>query len=183
MLESLLRKLSSLAEIALIVAAGLGCSQLSAFMQHYVQTLSGRLAEARLEVAGIIDRAGQAGLPVYAYVNEFVTAENPVYVREGRALQARIDRAGRLIDSHAALRNAGMVTRPVVFLTHLDSAIAGDVWRHFEPRIPVDGASLLYSGVGMLLALILYQLGKIVVILIARRVRRRGAEVPSARPG
>ena len=160
MLRDFLKRMDFLAALSAFAIAALICSQLSQFMQQYTQNLSGRLAEARREVDGIILRAGQADMPVYAYLHEFRSAENPVFQQQGVALRATIDRASGLEEAYRDLTQAGLVTKPFVFLRHADTGIAMTVLEQFKPAIPVDTAGLVYSGLGGVLGLCFYELVK-----------------------
>lgn len=129
-------------------------------MQQYTQNLAGRLAEARREVDGIIFRAGEADMPVYAYLHEFRSAENPIFQEQGVALRATIDRASGLEAAHRDLLQAGIMERPVIFLKQVDAQIAADVLQHFQPAIAVDQASLVYAGFGGVIGFVLYEIVK-----------------------
>ena len=170
-----------MAATGVCLAVALCLSQLSNFMQHYTQNLAGRLAEAERDVAAIIDRADQADLPLYAYLNQFRQADNPVFVREGAALQAKIDRAASLSDSLARLRSAGPLEKPYRFAADIDRDIAADTWRHYEPAVPVDAASLAYASAGAVLGLMAYGLLIGVLGWPVRAVRRRAAAIPPRR--
>ena len=172
LLRYLLRRLDALAQALVMVAAGLGLSQLSAFMQQYMQNLAGRLAEARADLAGLLARAAEAGLPVEAYIDTFLTATNPLFVREGEALRAKIAHVQDLTATYDALQAAGLWDRPVVFATRLDPAIAADVWAHFQPAVPIDTASLIYAGLGLVAAMFLYELLRALLVAPFRRPGR-----------
>lgn len=182
MLQSLLRKAGGVVALAMMAAGALGSSQLSTFMQHYQQNLAGRLAEARMDVAAIAERAGEAGLPIYAYLDEFRRASNPIFVREGIWLKSKIDRAAWLEGHLENLRSAGPISRPYLFATQMDPEIASETWRHFEPAVPLDGISLTYAGVGAVLGLLVYYplagAARVPVHLIRRR---RSARIAKAR--
>ncbi|NNG04677.1 MAG: DUF2937 family protein [Inquilinus sp.] len=156
LLQYLLRKGAGLVAIGMIAAGALGTSQLSTFMQHYQQNLAGRLAEARRDMAGIAERAGEAGLPIYAYLDEFRRATNPIFVREGVWLQAKINRATTLETNLQALRGADTVTRPYVFVSRFDREIAEETWIDFKPAVPLDATSLIYAAIGGVLGLLAY---------------------------
>src|SRR3546814_16571911 len=83
-------------------------------MNAYGQNLAGRLAEAQRDVGLIIDRAKRADMPIHTYLEEFRKADNPVFVREGASLQAKINRAAFLEDDLGALERASVVLKPVV---------------------------------------------------------------------
>lgn len=152
----ILRGVDSTAEITVGVLAAALFSQLGAFMQQYIQNLAGRLDEASRDVAGIATRAAEAGLDTARYIGEFLAATNPIFVREGAALQSKLDRWAELAAARDALQDAGLFGRPVAFVQHLDLAIAGNVWRNFRPALPLDLASIVYGVAGIILALMIY---------------------------
>ena len=182
MLQLLLRKIGGLVALALVLTGALSSSQLSAFMQHYQQNLAGRLAEAQLDVAAIAERAAEAGLPIYAYLDEFRRASNPIFVREGVWLKEKIDRAAWLESHLDTLSNAGPVSRPYAFATQMDRTIASETWEHFEPAVPLDGVSLIYAGIGALLGLLVYYPSAAAVSVPARVLqKRRNAKIAKSR--
>ncbi len=182
MLQLLLRKIGGLVALILVLAGALSSSQLSAFMQHYQQNLAGRLAEARLDVAAIAERAAEAGLPIYAYLDEFRRASNPIFVREGVWLKQKLDRAAWLEARLDALRSAGPASRPYAFATQMDRTIASETWENFEPAVPLDGVSLIYAAVGAVIGLLVYFPTAAAVSLPARIIqKRRTAKIAKSR--
>ena len=182
MFQPLLRKFGSLVALTMVLAGALSSSQLSAFMQHYQQNLAGRLAEARLDVAAIAERAAEAGLPIYAYLDEFRRASNPIFVREGQWLKEKIDRAAWLESHLDALRNAGPVRRPYAFATEMDRTIAAETWENFEPAVPLDQLSLIYAAIGALIGLLIYYPSAAAVTVPARILqKRRNAKIAKSR--
>jgi hypothetical protein len=183
-LQFTLRKAGKLVALALVAAGALGSSQISAFMQHYQQNLAGRLAEARQDVIAISERASEAGLPIYAYLDEFRRAANPIFVREGIWLKSKIDRAAWLEAHLGALRNAGPVARPYTFVTQADPTIAAETWINFEPAVPLDRVSLIYSAIGALLGLLIYYPAAAAIAVPARMIgNRRTAKLARDRIG
>lgn len=184
MLQYVLQKTGRLVAFAMVATGALGSSQLSAFMQHYQQNLAGRLAEARLDVTAIAERAGEAGLPIYAYLEEFRRASNPIFVREGIWLKEKIDRASWLEAHLDALRNAGPIERPYAFLSRMDEGIAAETWVNFEPSVPLDQVSLVYSAIGGLIGLLLYFPSSAAIKVPARIInKRRSATMARERLG
>ena len=182
MLRPLLRKLGGLVALAMVLTGALSSSQLSAFMQHYQQNLAGRLAEAQLDVAAIAERAAEAGLPIYAYLDEFRRASNPIFVREGIWLKEKIDRAAWLESHLDTLKNAGPVSRPYTFATQMDRTIAAETWENFEPAVPLDKLSLIYAAVGALIGLLIYYPSAAAVTVPARIIqKRRNAKIAKSR--
>ncbi|MGP1394561.1 MAG: DUF2937 family protein [Inquilinaceae bacterium] len=155
------------------LTAAIAFSQLSAYADDYVQNLSGRLAEARRDVAGIVARADDAGVSVYAYLQAFREADNPIFVAEGRAVQAKIDRAAALARAHNTLIRAGGLERPLVLAGVFDGEIGQDTWTHFRPSLAIDKAGIAYAGAGLVLAVLAHAVLETVLLGAWRRMRRR----------
>jgi hypothetical protein len=66
-----------------------------------------------------------------------------------------------------------MLSRPFVFLRHLDFSIVHATWTIFKPAVPTTVEGLFYAACGVLLALAFYHGG---VKLPIRRALRRRAE-------
>ena len=180
--KGILRRIDRMLELLVLVGGAGVASQFSGFIQHYVQNLAGRVAESRVDVDAIVDRARDADMPVYAYLHAFHSASNPIFQREGEALQAKIDRAGDLTQAYDRLQAAGLLELPVVFVSRLDMTVAADTWRHFQPSFPLDTDSVVYTVMGAALALIAYWLlrggsGLLLRLVLPRRTaaeRSRG---------
>lgn len=183
-LQFALRKAGNLVALAMVAAGALGSSQISAFMQHYQQNLAGRLAEARQDVTAIAERAGEAGMPIYAYLDEFRRAANPIFVREGIWLKSKINRAAWLEAHLGALSNAGPFERPYAFVTQMDRTIAAETWTNFEPAVPLDRVSLIYSAIGALIGFLVYYPTAAAVTVPVRIIgKRRTAKLARDRIG
>jgi len=170
--RALAGRLAGLFRLVIVLGAALAGTQLAAFMDAYEQNLSGRVDEAEREVEAIIERARQADMPLWAYLEEFQNASNPVFVREGGALQARISRAAFLADDLRALDEADVVLKPFVFLGRIDARIAWDTWERFTPAVPMSAVGLIYTGIALLVGLILSELLIAAVRAGGRPIRR-----------
>lgn len=138
----LTRRLDHLASAAFGGAGGITCSQAPAFVQAYRQRLGGHVDEARLTIERI--DAGEL-LPWLA--------------PDGRAaamaeLQLRLDALLALQDR---LEAAPALLRPVTLLRHGEWSIARRATEDFVPAIPLDLASLTWTAVGILIAVVLYE--------------------------
>lgn len=154
-MTGLVHKIDSLLGTVVAAVAGLAGTQLLAFMQQYRQRLEGHLAEAELHVRQIREAT--------LYANVEVTTKAKLH-------EAALDRVSELTDSLDAMLTADPVTRPFVFLAHLEREIARAALDSFQPALPLDVVSLAYGGAGMVLAWIVYELLK---APFAARVRRR----------
>jgi hypothetical protein len=148
------RKFDNLGSACCGAGGGMSLSQAPAYTQAYLQRLGGHLDEARrtlsqvernqlLEFLGPLDRA-QAIEQLGARVNE---------------LEA----------SYHAIADASPLAQPLVMLQRADREIAARAWEHFTPAIPIDPPSLIYTGIGVVVALILYELLKSPAALFGRR--------------
>lgn len=150
------RRLDHLASAGFGGAGGIGFSQAPAFSQAYLQRLGGHIDEARLTIQRMAE--GEM-LPWLG------TAEREMAVAE---LAARLSELERM---RQVLVDAPGMLRPAVLLQHADWAIARRAWEDFVPAIPLDPASLLWTGIGIVLAVMAYEM--LGLPLWARRRLRR----------
>jgi hypothetical protein len=139
-------------------AGGMGLSQGPAFTHAYLQRLGGHIDEARRTVT-LIERG------------DLLPRLGPVERQE--AVAEFSSRVQDLEQAYAAIANASPMMQPVVMLQHSDSDIARRAWETFSPAIPVDAASLVYTGIGVVLALLIYELIKSPAGLFRRRKPER----------
>lgn len=151
------RKLDSLLASAVAAFVALSASQFLAFVQQYRQRLGGHLDEARL---------GQSRIAS----GQIMTALEPAArVQAVQDMAARVD---HLQQADAALRDAGLLARPVAFVHSFEPDIALATWHDFQPAIPVDAASLTYTAVGLFLGWMIYEFASWPVAGLYRRRRR-----------
>jgi hypothetical protein len=112
-------------------------AQLPAFVQQYLQRLGGHLDEARYMAAQAA--TGDA-------YRDLSPAARQVVLRTAEA------RAETLTAAHDAIAGAGDLTRPLIFLAHVDEAIAAATWRMFEPGLPLGWGGAAYGLAAALLA-------------------------------
>jgi hypothetical protein len=160
-----LRKLDSLGGASVAAVGGGAASQWREFLQQYLQRLGGHVDEARRNLehlTGLHDVAAPAQQTVLA---------DMIYDSEART--------ATLAEALQRLREADPVTQPLVFLRHMEPAVAQATLEAFQPALPLDAASLMWAGAGMVLALLLYELVKgmvwapVAMVKGAARKRRR----------
>lgn len=153
------RRLDNLGSAVTGGAGGMGLSQAPAFSHAYLQRLGGHIDEARRMLDGVRDASILPDLP------------------EGARSEAIADLTLRLADlqaARAALTDADPWLRPLALLRHADPTIARRTLDAFTPAMPLDGASLLYTGLGVILALVVWELIKAPGALMTRRRPRPG---------
>ncbi len=130
-------------------------AQFPAFYQQYLQRLGGRLDQALIAVERLQEAATEQGLKLSAYVRYFLDADDPIFRRQGQNLVATLTDAKALREAHAALSEAPVLSRPIVFLEEVDPALARATFDSYVPALPIDAEGLVYAGIGLLTGLAL----------------------------
>ena len=141
----LARKLDEFVGAVFAGLVGVSCSQLQAFIHQYLQRLGGHLDEAVRNLQRISTAPEFAGIDKAS--RELLAA-------------AAADRVREIETALKTIREAGVFTRPFVFARDADPDIALAAMRDFQPAIPIDPASLGYAALGVLIALLVYDLVK-----------------------
>jgi len=151
------RKCDNLGSAVSGAGGGMGLSQAPAFTQAYLQRLGGHLDEARRTLE-LVERG--------ILVPELTDIE-----RE-QAARGFADRVAELEATYSAIADASPLLQPVLMLRHSDSEIAQRAWEAFTPAVPVDAPSLIWTGLGVILALLVYELVKSPAAIVRRRRRK-----------
>jgi hypothetical protein len=148
------RKFDNLGSAVAGAGGGMGLSQAPAFTQAYLQRLGGHLDEAR-RTLDLVERG--------VLVPDLTAAER------SQAVKGFADRVTELEATYASIADASPLMQPVLMMRHADSEIARRAWEAFTPAVPVDAPSLIWTGVGVLVALLLYELVKSPAAVVRRR--------------
>ncbi|MDA1132950.1 MAG: DUF2937 family protein [Proteobacteria bacterium] len=141
----LLRRLDSFVSTLFAALAGIAASQFLSFVQQYRQRLGGHLAEAQFNVRQTMDGPVYRGMDAEA---------------QRQLLGPLVGRVNDLNDANTALATARPWELPWAFLQAADWEIASGALADFQPALPVDAASLLYTAAGLLLGWAVYDLLK-----------------------
>lgn len=152
------RKFDNLGSALSGAGGGMGLSQAPAFTHAYLQRLGGHIDEAR-RTLGMVERG--------ELLEQLGVTERQEAVRQ---FSGRVE---ELEQAYRAISEASPVMQPLTMLQHADNEIARRAWEAFTPAIPVDAPSLIYTGVGIVLALLIYELFKSPAALVKRRRRVR----------
>ncbi|SDH87142.1 DUF2937 family protein [Roseospirillum parvum] len=163
----LMRKLDNFFAALLAAGAGMLFSQTQAFLAAYLQRLGGHLDEAGVQLERVHAKAG-----AYAELSE---ASRLAVETE---LAARV---GELQSAFAAISNADAFLRPAVFLRHVEPDIAFAALRHFTPALPLDPPGLVFTVVGMGLALLAWEVIKLPLAVLLAPPERRDDPPPRRR--
>jgi hypothetical protein len=157
----------------LCVAGAVLFSQAPEFMQQYLQRLEGHLDEARLVLGRFQAAAAQAGMSLDQLVAHARQNPDPGMGRLALVVGQTTARVDQLGAADAALRRASAVTRPFVFLAHVDWDIARSTLAIYRPAVPTTGEGLAYALAGVVVILALYHLA--IRGPVGRLFRRRRA--------
>lgn len=148
------RKFDNLGSACCGAGGGMGLSQAPAFTQAYMQRLGGHLDEAKRTL------------------RQIESGELLGFLQGGERAQAISQFQQRVTELEAAYQAidlAGPLMRPLMVLRHADADVAARAWEHFTPAIPIDPPSLIYTGIGILAALLVYEIAKAPAALFGRR--------------
>ncbi len=141
----LARKLDEFVGAVFAGLVGVSCSQLQAYIHQYLQRLGGHLDEA----ARNLDRIANAP--------EFASLDKASRELLSAAATNRIHEIEVTLN---AIRDSGVFMKPFVFARDMEPDVALAALQAFQPAIPIDPASLGYALVGVLIALLVYDLFK-----------------------
>ncbi len=150
------------------VAGAVLVSQFPAFFDQYLQSLGGRLDQARLHAGRIAAAARESGLEIAAYLARFAESSDPAIRAQGDVTAAALADAERLGAAYGVLANAGPGVKPFVLMRYLDGNVAAATAERFAPAAPLTLEGLIYAALGALLALAaIHGIGA-----VSQRVRR-----------
>ena len=138
--------------------AAMTASQTQAFIDQYLQRLGGHLDEAKLN----LDRI-ENGVR-YQTMSDTVRRE----------LETDANfRVGELQDAYDTISNSGVIIRPFTFYRNADDSIIDGTISDFVPAIPLEVNALIYSLIGIFLALAIYEVIKLPLTILINQPRRR----------
>jgi len=136
----------------------MAASQAQAFIDQYLQRLSGNLDEARLNLDRIINGVR------YQVMNE--TARTEI---EAEA-QLRVN---TLNTAYTAIMESGVITQPFTFFRYVDESIMTATVSAYVPAVPIGANSIIYTIFGIALVLTTYEIIKVIIKYFVRQPRRR----------
>lgn len=143
----------------LFAAAGaVALSQIPGYISHYVQRLSGHLAEAEVNLDGWRKIAQKTSCDSLAeLIGRYEQSNLPEAMEAGRKCMADLTRVEELQAALDALLSTPAWQRSVVFLRHADPKIAYATLTSYVPNVPLDFESLAYAALGVVMAILFYR--------------------------
>ena len=139
-----------------IVAFGLGllggltASQGPEFSQQYRQRLGGAIDELRQVVERFKADASAHGETPESAIARLRSNADDLASRQGTAMQANVERLGRLEAHREAMIQAGPFARVALMLRDGDRDVMEAAYRDFEPALPVTEEGLLSAAAGFI---------------------------------
>ena len=161
------RRLDHLGSATAGGVGGLGFSQAPAFTHAYLQRLGGHIDEARLTIQRVAD------------------AQILPWLGEAERERALVELGARLTELEQLRQqvlDAPALLRPAQLLGHADWSIAQRTAQEFAPAIPIDIASLTWTCVGIVAAVLIYELIQVPVWARQRRKARQAISEQSQKP-
>jgi hypothetical protein len=145
-----------LPRIIRIVAFGLGLlggtvtSQGPEFAQQYRQRLGGAVDELRQVIARFDRDAQVSGETRESAIARLRSNTDDFVSRQGAAMQANVERLGRLEAHRAAMMESGPFSRIALMVRDGDTDILEAVSRDFEPALPVTEEGIVSAAAGFI---------------------------------
>jgi len=145
-----------LPRIARIIAFGLGlcggvvASQGPEFAQQYRQRLGGAIDELRQVITRFDGDAQSAGETRESAIARLRSNPDDFVTRQGAAMQANVERLGRLEAHRETMMQAGPFSRVALMVRDGDQDVMEAVYRDFEPAVPVTEEGVLSTAIGFI---------------------------------
>ncbi len=142
--------------IARIIAFGLGlcggivASQGPEFAQQYRQRLGGAIDELRQVITRFDGDAQSAGETRESAIARLRANPDDFVTRQGAAMQANVERLGRLEAHRETMMQAGPFSRVALMVRDGDRDVMEAVYRDFEPAVPVTEEGVLSTAIGFI---------------------------------
>lgn len=131
--------------------------QLPLLMQQYSMMLSGHLAESRRQINMMQHAASLTNKTLQEYIAKFLGQQDLDFVHQGEIMQAMQTRYEDLSQAYTALQQSTVWSKPLVFITNLDSSVFWDTARDFTPGLTLTLESLIYAVVGLAAGVLIYR--------------------------
>ncbi|MGF9757235.1 DUF2937 family protein [Microvirga sp. 0TCS3.31] len=145
-----------MSRIVRIIAFGLGllggvtASQGPEFAQQYRQRLGGAVDELRQVVQRFDTDAQVSSETRESAIARLRSNSDDFVARQGAAMEANVERLGRLEAHRTAMMESGPFSRVALIIRDGDTDIMEAVSRDFEPALPVTAEGVLSAAAGFI---------------------------------
>lgn len=131
-------------------------AQIPLFVQQYSQQLIGRVAELRLQVAGMKQAAAVSGKTLEGLIAKFLSNADPDIVRQGELMDGLVQRFNGMSQALNSLQNSSVMERPFVFVAHLNGETFMSTLHNFTIGIPLTVEGGVYGLIGIVIGFCLF---------------------------
>lgn len=157
-------------------------SQFPQFYDQYLQRAMGHLAELNRQIDLMRQTANLTGKTLDTYIRKFLTSDDLDVLHQGNLMQQMTERASDLAAGIGAMAHADVVTRPFVFLGHVQSDIATSTLQNFKPGFSFGTEGFIYALLGIFLGYGVFQIVIQIIpafwMILTRPFRRTKVPVP-----
>jgi len=163
--------LPRLTDFVTALVGALAGSQVPALYARYTHEVGARVRQAREGLDAVTAYAQREGMAVHEALDR-LRAKGGIAEAAYTDLHDTYTVLERLEPAYTALTNAGPLTRPIMLLRHMDTAVAGDAFAGFTPALPLSGAGAAYAAGGALVLLLAGRAARMLAATFRRRLRR-----------
>ncbi|MSO71605.1 MAG: DUF2937 family protein [Alphaproteobacteria bacterium] len=146
------RVISRIANGVVAVLGAAAGAQFPAFYAQYLQRLSGRLDQARIEAGRLAHIAEAAGLRVADYIERLLANADLALRAAGGLHKETLNDSNTLGQAQIDLAGALGFARPLAFARHFDLDLALATLHDFQPAMPLTLEAAAFALAGLLLA-------------------------------
>lgn len=150
--------LSNVIDRIFVVLGALVFMQMPLFMHQYQQQLIGHVAELQWQVNWMHKSAMESGKSLDGYITKFAHSADKDIAHQGEMMQIVVKRWHHLSGGLLALQNATVLTRPIVFVYHINYDIMKSTLQTFAVGMPLTLEGVIYALFGMLVGYFFYLL-------------------------
>lgn len=137
-------------------ATGMLFAQIPQFIQHYIQYLSGRVDEARVQVEKMRDAAALSHKSLEAFIQKFKVSPDPDFSQQGIVMEQIVSRYHELGNALVHVEASEGWMRPLAFFRYFDWEIAKNTFPHLTPGVPITLEAGLYALCGLFVGHLLF---------------------------
>lgn len=124
--------------------------QIPQFMYQYQQQLIGHVAELSWQVESMQQTAAGSGKTLEQYIQKFEKHEDSDFSKQGKVMDTVASRWKRFTTALKALEESSIITRPWIFLYHIDFSILGSTLHSFKIGLSLTLESVIYALIGII---------------------------------
>lgn len=160
----MIRFFANTIERILCLISGLVCAQIPQFIQHYMQQLSGRVDELRIQVDSMRNAAAMSGKTLEQFIQKFVKSTDPDFLHQGEVMSQAYNRYESLSAAYAKLQASHGLEQPFVFFYNIDGNLVKSTLANFSPGLPLTLDAGLYALAGIVVCYLIFAgLGRVMI--------------------